>query len=516
MTAEYPGAYPGQARHAQVVHALGAAIVRGELGPGSPVPTEDELVGRFEVGRSALREGVKVLAGKGLLESRTSAGTRVRPRESWNLLDPDVLRWRYSEDASPADIRALAGLRVALEPGAARLAAESASAAQRGMIAAAMAALWATVGSPDEFIAADLAFHRAVFAGCNNDLLLYIHDVVSVALGAIRPLHTSSVAHNRETLPAHQRVAEAIQRGHHRKAEAAMREIVEGARADLMQGASGDAPGAGSAEPAERGRSRTIMTSDPGRVRMEIRDQVAVLTIDRPAKLNAFTPSMTAALMSHVTHVNEEPEVRAVVLTGTGRAFCAGSDIAGLDDYASPWEFGNRPDYCDTIRMLRPPVIAAVNGYALGGGLELALACDIRLAAEPATFAAPEIKLGWIGGGGMSALLAHSIGPGNAAVMLLTGDPVDSATALRWGLVTEVLPAGDLAARAGELAATIASRAPIAAQTAKKNLRAAFEMPLGRAIDYERQLQTICFATEDAAEGRAAFAGRRPPVFRAR
>ena len=235
-------AYPGQARHAQVVHALGAAIVRGELGPGSPVPTEDELVGRFEVGRSALREGVKVLAGKGLLESRTSAGTRVRPRESWNLLDPDVLRWRYSEDASPADIRALADLRVALEPGAARLAAESATPAQRGVIAASLSALWATVEAPDEFIAADLAFHRAVFEACQNDLLLYIHDVVSVALGAIRPLHTHSVAHNRETLPAHQRVAEAIQRGHHRKAEAAMREIVEGARADLMRGPPGDAP----------------------------------------------------------------------------------------------------------------------------------------------------------------------------------------------------------------------------------------------------------------------------------
>lgn len=233
-------AYPGQARHAQVVHALGAAIVRGELGPGSPVPTEDELVSRFEVGRSALREGVKVLAGKGLLESRTSAGTRVRPRESWNLLDPDVLRWRYSQDASPADIRALASLRVALEPGAARLAAESASAARRGVIAASMSALWATVEAPDEFIAADLAFHRAVFAACGNDLLLYIHDVVSVALGAIRPLHTHSVAHNRETLPAHQQVAEAIQRGHHRKAEAAMREIVEGARADLIREQNAD------------------------------------------------------------------------------------------------------------------------------------------------------------------------------------------------------------------------------------------------------------------------------------
>jgi enoyl-CoA hydratase/carnithine racemase len=258
------------------------------------------------------------------------------------------------------------------------------------------------------------------------------------------------------------------------------------------------------------------MTSDPGQVYLEIHGQVAVLNIHRAAKLNAFTPSMTAALMSHVTHLNEEPEVRAVVLTGTGRAFCAGSDIAGLDDYPSPWDFGNRPDYCDTIRLLRQPVIAAVNGYALGGGLELALACDIRLAAEPATFAAPEIKLGWIGGGGMSPLLAHSIGPGNAAVMLLTGDPIDSATALRWGLVSEVLPAGDLYGRARELAATIASRAPLAAQTAKRTLRAAFEMPLGAAIDYERQLQTICFATKDAAEGRAAFAERRPPAFRAR
>jgi enoyl-CoA hydratase/carnithine racemase len=258
------------------------------------------------------------------------------------------------------------------------------------------------------------------------------------------------------------------------------------------------------------------MTTDPGQVRMDVRDQVAVLTIHRPAKLNAFTPGMTEALISHVTHLNEEPEVRAVVLTGAGRAFCAGSDIAGLADYAGAWEFGNRPDYCDTIRALRKPVIAAVNGYTLGGGLELALACDIRLAAEPATFAAPEIKLGWIGGGGMSALLAHSIGTSNAALMLLTGDPVDAATALRWGLVTEVLPADELTGRAQQLAGVIASRAPIAAQAAKRNLRAAFEMPLGRAIDYERQLQTICFATDDAAEGRAAFAERRPPVFRGR
>jgi DNA-binding FadR family transcriptional regulator len=228
-------AYPDQARHGQVVHALGARIVRGDLAPGAAVPTEDELVGQFDVGRSALREGVKVLAGKGLLESRTSAGTRVRPRESWNLLDPDVLRWRYAPSASADDIRALADLRVALEPGAAQLAAESASTAQRRSVTAAMADLWATVDDPDAFIEADLAFHRAVFAAANNDLLLYIHDVVSIALGAIRPLHTQSVGHNKETLPNHERVAVAIRQGHRRKAEQAMRDIVEVARADALR-----------------------------------------------------------------------------------------------------------------------------------------------------------------------------------------------------------------------------------------------------------------------------------------
>jgi enoyl-CoA hydratase/carnithine racemase len=256
------------------------------------------------------------------------------------------------------------------------------------------------------------------------------------------------------------------------------------------------------------------VTPQAGTVRLEADGQVAVLTLDRPAKLNALTSEMSAQLARHVETVNENADVRAVVVTGSGRAFCAGSDIAELDKYATPWDFGLRKDYGDVLRTMRKPVIAAVNGYALGGGLELALACDIRLAAETASFAAPEIKLGWIGGSGQSALLAHAVGPSNAAIMLLTGDPVDAATALRWGLVSEVLPPDALLARARELAAVIASRAPLAAQTAKLNLRAAYEMPLNQAIGYERHLQTICFATTDAAEGRAAFGERRAPEFR--
>ena len=146
-------------------------------------------------------------------------------------------------------------------------------------------------------------------------------------------------------------------------------------------------------------------------MRLEADQHVAVLTLDRQAKPNALTSAMTAELAGHVGDINADASIRAVVLTGTGRAFCAGSDIAELDGYATPWEFGLREDYGDVLRTLRKPVIAAVNGHALGGGLELALACDIRLAAEGATFAAPEIKLGWIGGSGQTALLAHCAGP---------------------------------------------------------------------------------------------------------
>ncbi|BDZ54091.1 hypothetical protein GCM10025870_11640 [Agromyces marinus] len=161
-------------------------------------------------------------------------------------------------------------------------------------------------------------------------------------------------------------------------------------------------------------------------------------------------------------------------------------------------------------------MIAAINGYAFGGGLETSLICDIRLASTTASFAAPEIKLGWIGGGGMSTFLAHSIGPSNAAVMLMTGDPIDAETALRWGLVSELVEPGRLLERAVELARVIASRPPIAAETAKANLRAAFNMTQDEAMRYERDLQTVTFATEDAHEGRAAFAEKRAGVFHRR
>lgn len=252
-------------------------------------------------------------------------------------------------------------------------------------------------------------------------------------------------------------------------------------------------------------------------IALEVDGSVLTITLNRPDKLNAVTGEMSAALVEAVTWANDCDDIRSLVLTGAGdRSFSVGSDIRELDRYDTPWEFRNRTDYCDVLHRLRKPVVAALNGYAFGGGLETALLCDIRLASTTATFAAAEVKLGWIGGGGVSALLTRSIGPGNAAIMLMTGDPIDAERALAWGLVSELHPPQELLGRARALASTISQRPPIAVETAKADLAAAAEMGLEKAMSYERDLQTVCFATEDAAEGRAAFARKRPGVFRRR
>jgi enoyl-CoA hydratase/carnithine racemase len=251
-----------------------------------------------------------------------------------------------------------------------------------------------------------------------------------------------------------------------------------------------------------------------GTVDIDVEDGVATITLNRPAKLNAVTKQMSADLLAIVSRLDGDDAVRVAILTGAGpRAFCVGSDVGEVDESPDPWEFRNRRDYCDALRAIRKPIIAAVNGYAYGGGLELALSCDIRLASTAASFAAAEIKLGWIGGGGVSALLSASVAASDAALMLLTGDPIDAIEAARISLVSQIHPPDELRPAALQLARTIASRPPIAAQAAKANLLAARSMGVAAAIQYEREMQAICMATADAAEGRRAFAEKRPARF---
>jgi enoyl-CoA hydratase len=241
---------------------------------------------------------------------------------------------------------------------------------------------------------------------------------------------------------------------------------------------------------------------------------IATCRLNRPAKLNTLTPAMGRELFAFAERVNADDAVRVVILTGTGeRAFSAGSDVKVLDDYGTNWQLRNRVDYMRAIWAIRKPVIAAIRGYAIGGGLELALASDIRLATPDARFGAGEIKLGWHGGAGNTQLLPRLVGAGNALMMLLTADLVDADDALRMGLVQEIVAPERLDERARELAGTIAGNAPIAAQIAKHLVRIAQSTSLEVGLAYENDTFAYCFTTDDAAEGRAAFAEKRPPRF---
>ena len=241
---------------------------------------------------------------------------------------------------------------------------------------------------------------------------------------------------------------------------------------------------------------------------------VATITINRPGKLNTITPEMGRAFFALASRVNEDDSIRAVVLTGAGqRAFSAGSDVKALDGYGTNWQLRNRADYNQALFSIRKPVIAAIRGYAIGGGLELALNCDVRVAGPSARFGAGEIKLGWHGGAGNTQLLPRLVGYGKALQLLLTGDLIDAPEAHRTGLVQEIVPEEEVAAAASELAGRIARNAPIALQLTKHLVRMAESTSLQVGLAYENDLFSYCFTTRDSAEGVAAFAEKREPRF---
>ena len=244
---------------------------------------------------------------------------------------------------------------------------------------------------------------------------------------------------------------------------------------------------------------------------------VAVVTLRNPAQLNALGTAMIAALDDAITTVAGDPEVRIVVVTGEGKAFSAGADIKEFGALAGPLEFRAFIEELETmlrrLERLPKPSIAAVNGIAFGGGLELALACDLRVVDEGARLGVPEIKLGLLPGAGGTQRLPRIVAPAVAMQMLMTGDPVHASEAHRIGLANEVAPAGTVLERAVDLARTLTARPPLAL-AAMKRLREAWALPLDVALDHERETVSMLFATEDRTEGTAAFAEKREARFR--
>jgi enoyl-CoA hydratase/carnithine racemase len=248
-----------------------------------------------------------------------------------------------------------------------------------------------------------------------------------------------------------------------------------------------------------------------GRIGFEIDGEIAILTIDRPAKLNALDSGMMMALELRLDEVDRDTNVRALVVTGAGeRAFCVGADVQAWSalDPLDMWRVWTRDGHRVLQRLagLRQPTIAAINGYAFGGGLELALAADIRIASDRSTFAMPETKIGTLPGWDGTRRLSELIGTARAKQMIFTGSQVDAATAERWNLVNEVVPADEVMTRTVEVARTIAANAPVAVQLAKAAIA-------GDPVALEAFAGALAAGTADGHEGVAAFREKRPPRF---
>ncbi|WP_285727725.1 enoyl-CoA hydratase [Psychromicrobium xiongbiense] len=258
------------------------------------------------------------------------------------------------------------------------------------------------------------------------------------------------------------------------------------------------------------------MTEEP-LVLVERHGRVAVLTFNRPRALNALNQALMDELVSAAVVLDADPGVGCLVLTGSAKAFAAGADIKEMaaqgyqEMYAADW-FRRWEDFS----RLRIPTLAAVSGFALGGGCELAMMCDLILAAENAKFGQPEINLGVLPGMGGSQRLTRAVGKAKAMDLILTGRMIDAAEAGRIGLVSRVVPTEDLLAEALNVAKVIASKSKPVTMIAKEAVNAAFEMGLVQGVTYERRLFHSVFALEDQKEGMTAFTEKREPDFRGR
>jgi len=245
--------------------------------------------------------------------------------------------------------------------------------------------------------------------------------------------------------------------------------------------------------------------------------RVALVRLNRPKQLNALNGPAMDALCEALEGLDRDEAVRVIVVTGSERAFAAGADIGEMSG-ASPIDMlrTNRIAQWDRVRKVSKPVIAAVAGWCLGGGCELAMALDIIIAAESARFGQPEIKIGVMPGAGGTQRLPRAIGKSKAMEMILTGEPITAAEAERIGLVSRVVTDELLVEDALALAAEIAKRAPLALRLAKESVNAAFEMSLTDGLAYERRLFYLLFSSDDQKEGMTAFLEKRDPNFKGR
>jgi enoyl-CoA hydratase len=247
-----------------------------------------------------------------------------------------------------------------------------------------------------------------------------------------------------------------------------------------------------------------------------VNGKVATVTLNRPQVLNALNDALMDELGTALLAFDADDQIGCIIITGSEKAFAAGADITKMAHYE--FHEAYRQDFItrnwETIRKIRKPVIAAVNGYALGGGCELAMMCDMIIAGDGAKFGQPEVKLGILPGAGGTQRLPRAVSKSKAMDLCLTGRMMDAQEAERAGLVSRIFPAAELLTQVGAIAKTIADMPLLTTMMVKESINAAYEMPLSEGIRFERRLFHSCFGTDDQKEGMAAFIEKRPPQFK--
>lgn len=239
-------------------------------------------------------------------------------------------------------------------------------------------------------------------------------------------------------------------------------------------------------------------------------DGIAEIIFNRPEKMNAIHRDMMVAIRDARRAINDDDDIRCVIVHGAGeRAFCAGTDLTVLDSYKGPWAWRNRICYSTEFRRIKKPTIAAIKGWCVGGGLEIATNCDIRVSALSGKLGAPEVKHGWLGGGGQTLMLTRLVGYGYASLLCMTGDAINAVEAARIGLVQVLTEEGAELAAAREIAGRIARHTAVATVTVKDGIRASLSSTLEPAARHENDLMIMAFAMGNQRAGIDTFKGRK-------
>ncbi len=255
-------------------------------------------------------------------------------------------------------------------------------------------------------------------------------------------------------------------------------------------------------------------------IRFETEGPLGILTLDRQHRLNAISRELTAELQQFVTEMETTPDIRVLIVTGAGRAFCAGADIKERTENINDLSFARTSSVISPtfrrLERLNQVSIAAVNGVAAGGGLELTMACDLRIASTEARMALPELTLGILPGAGGTQRLPRLVGPARAKEMMLLGKFIDAPTALNWGLVNETAPPDQLMAEARAWADRLLELPPLSLASIKNAVNVAMDVDVDSGIQYEQRCSAMLALTEDRREGHVAFVEKRKPVFTGR